>query len=59
MQAAVPQQESFIVVCGPKGVGKTTAVQTAMADISGLIYISVELGLDAIKIRNQARVELL
>jgi DNA polymerase III delta prime subunit len=46
-------REETLLVYGPKGVGKTTALADAMKDLSGVVYVSVVYGLSSPDIINE------
>jgi len=41
LRASHPPNETFMVVYGPKGVGKTTTIGAAMANVRGVVHVDV------------------
>jgi hypothetical protein len=53
-----PSAEIFVVVHGPQGVGKTTAVQTALSGASGVVLMDVWSGLKENEICDLVHLEI-
>lgn len=54
-----PDHEEFLIVHGPKGVGKSTALRTALEHDYGVSYVSVKPNSDPVEILSQESSKLM
>lgn len=54
LETSVVGSESFVICAGPKGVGKSTAVTTAVLDRPGVVRVEVKAKMDLAEITRHA-----